>query len=327
MEFILLTALGAVLLYFSTKKKAPVQTPGQYQYQYAGFWVRFFSWIIDATLLQVVLYSYLFTILRGMIDPEFLSAASSQLLFLTVGGLSYGDGVAYISFLIPLLYFTAFESSKFQATPGKMLFGLKVTDLKGERISFLQALVRYFGHFLSAFLLGMGYVMIAFSQKKQGLHDHLAGTLIIGSIKLTAQLPSKKEEGQNLQSGFDLEKLLGATLPPNKKLSPWEPVTTKETGKRPEAGKSWGPPAAEPTGTGEPETKAGNNKVEIPTKPETPFEPNSLTLKEQEKRDSSVAVKSEDAPPAESETNLAPEIDPNDRFRPDSPHNPDRPKS
>jgi uncharacterized RDD family membrane protein YckC len=77
------------------------------------------------------------------------------------------------------LYFAVMESSKYQATLGKLLLGAKVVDLNGKKISFFKATGRYFGKFLSRLLLGLGYVMMLFTKKKQCLHDKLTATLVI----------------------------------------------------------------------------------------------------------------------------------------------------
>ncbi|MGA9497765.1 MAG: RDD family protein, partial [Terriglobales bacterium] len=76
------------------------------------------------------------------------------------------------------LYEAFMESSSYQATLGKMIFGMKVTDLYGNRISFGRATGRHFAKWLSGMILGIGYIMVAFTERKQGLHDLLAGTLV-----------------------------------------------------------------------------------------------------------------------------------------------------
>lgn len=81
--------------------------------------------------------------------------------------------------------FSAFESSPMQASPGKWLLGMRVTDFDGRRISLLRASGRYLGKGLSAMLLFWGFVMIAFHRHKQGLHDMLARTLVMrGRVKV-----------------------------------------------------------------------------------------------------------------------------------------------
>jgi uncharacterized RDD family membrane protein YckC len=71
------------------------------------------------------------------------------------------------------------ESSSYQATLGKMICGMKVTDLFGNRISFERATARHFAKWLSGLILGIGYIMVGFTERKQGLHDLLAGTLVL----------------------------------------------------------------------------------------------------------------------------------------------------
>ena len=71
------------------------------------------------------------------------------------------------------------QSSSRQATLGKMALGIKVTSLDGERISFLRATGRYFATILSSLLLMIGYIMAAFTQRKQALHDMIASTLVV----------------------------------------------------------------------------------------------------------------------------------------------------
>jgi uncharacterized RDD family membrane protein YckC len=82
-------------------------------------------------------------------------------------------------FLGPWLYYALMESSKNQATVGKLALGLKVTDEKGKRISFGRASGRFFAKILSSIILGIGFLMIAFTEKKQGLHDEIAGCLVV----------------------------------------------------------------------------------------------------------------------------------------------------
>jgi uncharacterized RDD family membrane protein YckC len=90
-----------------------------------------------------------------------------------------GGGVTLILlFFGSWLYEALMESSSYQATLGKMIFGMKVTDLGGNRISFERATGRHFAKILSAMILGIGYIMVGVTERKQGLHDLLAGTLV-----------------------------------------------------------------------------------------------------------------------------------------------------
>ena len=85
----------------------------------------------------------------------------------------------FIIILISWLYFAGLESSEWQGTVGKRLLGMRVTGMDGQRISFFRATGRYLSKFLSSALLMIGFIMIAFTARKQGLHDMIAGTLVV----------------------------------------------------------------------------------------------------------------------------------------------------
>ena len=148
---------------------------------YAGFWIRVAAVLIDAVLLAIAQQPLNAAFSAFMPKPpnfhggpdlgalfEWLSGASSYFI---AGGVA-GMFVAW-------LYYGFFESSSKQGSPGKMALGLKVTDLDGRRISFGRASVRYAASILSALLAYGGYLMGAFTQKKQTLHDILVGTVVI----------------------------------------------------------------------------------------------------------------------------------------------------
>ncbi|HMS40634.1 MAG TPA: RDD family protein [Pyrinomonadaceae bacterium] len=75
-------------------------------------------------------------------------------------------------------YFIGLESSRWQATIGKQILGIKVGDFEGKRISIGKASVRLFGKFISGQILLIGYLMAFFTEKKQTLHDFLAKTFV-----------------------------------------------------------------------------------------------------------------------------------------------------
>ena len=141
---------------------------------YAGFWIRVGAYLIDAVVMLIgewVIFSVFGVSLFGMmsLDPE----ASN--IFATAGGITaYG-----ITLIGGVLYFVLMESSAKQGTLGKMALGLVVTDTNGNRISPARALGRYFAKILSGAILMIGFFMVAFTERKQGLHDMLAGTLVL----------------------------------------------------------------------------------------------------------------------------------------------------
>jgi len=77
------------------------------------------------------------------------------------------------------LYFALMESSAWQATLGKRAVGIKVTDMEGGRISFGRATGRHFGKFVSALIFYIGFIMAGFTEKRQALHDIMAGCLVV----------------------------------------------------------------------------------------------------------------------------------------------------
>ncbi|HBY76937.1 MAG TPA: hypothetical protein DEG47_08015, partial [Cyanobacteria bacterium UBA11148] len=84
-----------------------------------------------------------------------------------------------VGLLIAWLYYAVQESSAKQATIGKQALGIVVTDLQNQRISFIQATIRYFSKIISTIILLIGYLMALFTEKKQALHDIIAGTLVV----------------------------------------------------------------------------------------------------------------------------------------------------
>jgi uncharacterized RDD family membrane protein YckC len=87
-----------------------------------------------------------------------------------------------IGIIIRWLYYALLESSPHQASLGKMALGLIVTDLEGNRIGFGRATGRFFAKFLSALTLGIGYMMAGWTERKQALHDMIAGTRVMRKL-------------------------------------------------------------------------------------------------------------------------------------------------
>jgi|SRR5262252_579118 len=138
---------------------------------YAGFWYRVLAYIIDS-LLAACIFFPLGIVLGVIIVATGEEPNSGPVIFARVGEQG-------ISMLVTWLYFALCESSTWQGTVGKKLLGLRVTDLDGNRISFGQATGRHFGKILSGLILCIGFLMVAFTDQKQGLHDQIAGTLVL----------------------------------------------------------------------------------------------------------------------------------------------------
>lgn len=111
--------------------------------------------------------------------------AAFLLDFLLVGPTAYFAQMTMLPFvggvLVWWFYFSLFESSRWQATPGKRVLGLKITDVNGVRIDFKRASLRFFGKLLSAAIVGVGFIMAGLTHYKQCLHDMIANTLVLRS--------------------------------------------------------------------------------------------------------------------------------------------------
>ncbi len=149
---------------------------------YAGFWKRFVAYIIDSTIIGAVTFIVLipFIVLLG-IGVGVGESMENQEAVAGLIGLLIGAYLLAILVLIiaQWLYFSLMESSSRQATLGKIAMGIMVTDLGGGQISFGKATARYFGKIVSGLIFGIGYLLAAFTEKKQALHDIMAGTLIV----------------------------------------------------------------------------------------------------------------------------------------------------
>lgn len=82
-------------------------------------------------------------------------------------------------FFGPWIYESWMLSSEWQATVGKRVLGMVVTGLDGSRISFARATGRHFAKYISTLILFIGFIMAAFTAKKQALHDMIAETLVV----------------------------------------------------------------------------------------------------------------------------------------------------
>lgn len=156
------------------------------QVQYAGFWWRFLAHIIDYLIISIVSSIILLPVYLAFGITAFLKFAPgycendpAEVIPLVFAILGLVVVASIISATMVWLYNAFMESSKYQATLGKMAVGLQVTDMNGERISFARATGRYFGKILSGMIILIGYLMAGFTEKKQALHDILAGCLVV----------------------------------------------------------------------------------------------------------------------------------------------------
>ena len=171
------------------------------QHHYAGFWLRLAAYLIDLTLIYIV--QSVLAVGVVMMSPRVIGVVD-----ILYGLLNFYLVAAALSWA----YFALFESSPMQGTVGKYAVGIYVTDRYGGPISFWRASARYWLKVLSNLTLGVGWLMAAFTPRKQALHDLFAGTLVVSrqGYPVAAHVP-----GSGLADYWDGRRWVApATLPP-----------------------------------------------------------------------------------------------------------------
>lgn len=146
---------------------------------YGGFLRRWVALIVDSIVLVLPL-----AVIAAVITP------------MTVGAMGEDGGAAVIYLLWLLaapIYYASLESSEWQATIGKRLIGIKVVDLEGRRIGFGRALGRWLASSLSYLTFYIGFLLAALTERKQALHDFVAGTLVVDRWAYTVS-PEKQQQ-------------------------------------------------------------------------------------------------------------------------------------
>jgi uncharacterized RDD family membrane protein YckC len=150
---------------------------GSHATLYAGFWRRVVAIIIDTIVLTIaqMVFGGIVGFIAGISGVGY--DASAQTL---------SPGLVVFIYVVVIvgqwLYFALLESGSAQATLGKMALSIKVTDLSGNQIGFGQATGRYFGKIISSLILCIGFMMAGWTEKKQALHDMMAGTLVVRKL-------------------------------------------------------------------------------------------------------------------------------------------------
>ena len=147
------------------------------QSYYGGFWIRVAAYLLDSIILSAV-YVPLFLIFC----LPFIASMARH------GTLDQGpppEFFAFVFMLIPVfwvlhwLYEALLTSSRWQGTVGKRILRLKVTDDFGNKITFARATGRFFAKILSGMVMYIGFIMVAFTERKRGLHDIICSTQVL----------------------------------------------------------------------------------------------------------------------------------------------------
>ena len=142
--------------------------------EYAGFWRRLFAVLIDSIIMQIIVLVPALAV--GLALGIAAAAAGQDEQVIEAAGQLLG---MVLGLVIGWLYEGLLTASSRQATIGKMALGVMVTDLNGNRISFGRSTGRYFSKIISFLPLMIGYLIQPFTERKQALHDLIAGTLVV----------------------------------------------------------------------------------------------------------------------------------------------------
>jgi len=150
--------------------------------EYAGFWLRFGAWVIDYLILMVPFTAISIAMGLGTAMATLLSHFENDRTGAVTAYAAAVQPITFVLLVIGFAYYVFFECSRWQATPGKMAVGIRVTDVAGRRLTVARAAGRNAVRLVNAFtvLIPMvAYVTAAFTQRKQGVHDLLAGTYVL----------------------------------------------------------------------------------------------------------------------------------------------------
>lgn len=161
--------------------------------QYAGFWRRAAASIIDGFAVGLLALPITLPIAIGfgaaMAHGEESGGAAMGPILLQIL-------LQLLSILLTVIYFSCFHASRLMATPGKLAVGIKVVRADGQRLGFGRSLGRAFAYYLSVLTLYIGFLVAAFTQRKQGLHDMVCDTLVVDRWAFT-------DSPQRQQTGLD----------------------------------------------------------------------------------------------------------------------------
>lgn len=123
---------------------------------YGGFWIRFLAAILDGLIIgiPVGIIGWGLAFATGVTSMTYVAQLASVVLVVYLDGIKGG-------------------------TPGKLILGMRIVNEQGNYIGIPMAILRYIGKIVSAIILGIGYLMIAWDSKKQGLHDKIAKTFVV----------------------------------------------------------------------------------------------------------------------------------------------------
>jgi len=165
--------------------------------EYAGFWLRFGAWVIDYLILIVPFTIISLSMGIGAAMTQVLEQMKTdQAAALETYAAAFMP-ITYVIVVIGFAYYTLFEASKWQATPGKMAVGIHVTDTQGRRLTLARSAGRNAVRLTNMLRIPVPlplicYLVAAFTERKQGIHDLLAQTYVLTGRPDTVAAPAPR---------------------------------------------------------------------------------------------------------------------------------------
>jgi len=161
---------------------------------YAGFWKRVAAYLIDAFVIGIVTQVVQLVVMGLFFGISASSMGNPETMFASGTGILFVVALYAVPLALNAAYYAAFHASSKQATLGKMAVGIKVVRTDGTRISLARGVGRFFATILSSLIIGIGFLMAAFTERKQALHDMVCDTLVVDKWAYTAHPEWQKRE-------------------------------------------------------------------------------------------------------------------------------------
>ena len=173
-------------------------------YLYAGFWRRFWAFLVDGLILGIPTWIIGLPLILGQMSSADVDALSGKNLFVidpttgyavedpqavaamntAIGHIFQGAIGIWVAILVIQVLYFAVCWSRWGATPGQRLLHVEVRNERdGSRISLKRALLRYFGYVISIWIVYIGFIWVAIDSRKQGWHDKIAGTVVVRRVR------------------------------------------------------------------------------------------------------------------------------------------------
>jgi uncharacterized RDD family membrane protein YckC len=151
-------------------------------FEYGGFWIRVVAQIMDSIIVSMVLSAIQYLVIFPLIGFNPLMRPVNSDPMQALSGILAVIGASALVGLVGGSCYEGFFVNRLGATPGKMIFSMKVVRPDGRPLSLGRAFGRYFAKLVSTLTLCIGYLMVAFDGEKRGLHDMICDTRVVKPV-------------------------------------------------------------------------------------------------------------------------------------------------